>query len=331
MHTHRPGSRQPTPRSVLLGLTLTAGLLTCFSAAPARAEDPPRFITKFGWCGYGNGQMSSLGGIAALSDGSLLVVQQFEGKVSRFAPDTSFVLSWPVDGPFGIAVAPDGTVFVTRPNAARVEHYTSSGGLLGAFGSPGAGDGQFSQPYGVTVDAQGHVLVLDSYNHRVQIFAEDGTFLGKWGHAGRQVGELDGPSAIAAGVAGDVFVIDGGVARVYRFSETGVLLNWWHSAGSSPFPFAPRYGLAVDQLGGVYLVDGSLNIEKFTPTGELLTTWGGYGDLPGQFFEAYTLATAPGGRVYVSDDLKCRIQVFGADVPVPAQPSSWGAVKAHYR
>ncbi len=47
------------------------------------------------------------------------------------------------------------------------------GALLGGWGSPGGGDGQFQNAAGLAVDSRGSVYVVESYpNDRVQVFSE---------------------------------------------------------------------------------------------------------------------------------------------------------------
>lgn len=49
--------------------------------------------------------------------------------------------------------------------------------MLGKFGRPGSGPGQFQSPRGISCDAQGNIVVVDSGNHRVCMYAADGRYV----------------------------------------------------------------------------------------------------------------------------------------------------------
>jgi DNA-binding beta-propeller fold protein YncE len=52
----------------------------------------------------------------------------------------------------------------------RVLAFTSAGGFIAEWGSPGTGPGEFDGPGAVAVDATGNVYVADAYNYRIQKF-----------------------------------------------------------------------------------------------------------------------------------------------------------------
>lgn len=97
--------------------------------------------------------------------------------------------------PTGVAVAPDGHVFVTEghdnsPTApvARVSKWASDGRFVKTWGSPGSAPGQFSTPHTIAFDSRGRVFVGDRHNNRIQIFDQEGTFLDLWYQFGRPSG-----------------------------------------------------------------------------------------------------------------------------------------------
>jgi sugar lactone lactonase YvrE len=87
----------------------------------------------------------------------------------------------PFNIPTDIALAPDGTMFMSDGYGnARVHKFTADGRCVASWGQPGTAPGQFNLPHGVWVDRRGRLLVADRENDRVQIFDQGGTFLGMW-------------------------------------------------------------------------------------------------------------------------------------------------------
>ncbi len=77
-----------------------------------------------------------------------------------------------LDGPEGVAVAPDGRVIITNTSGGSVRVFRD-GSEVRAVGRFGSGNGEFARPHGVEAAADGTVYVVDSGNHRVQVFDKD--------------------------------------------------------------------------------------------------------------------------------------------------------------
>jgi hypothetical protein len=75
------------------------------------------------------------------------------------------------DGPYGVAVASDGSVYVADTNNNRIQKFTSAGVFVSKWGTSGTGDGQFFRPTGVAVAPDGSVYVSDLSNNRIQKFS----------------------------------------------------------------------------------------------------------------------------------------------------------------
>ncbi len=150
------------------------------------------FIREFGSMGAQPGQFNEPWGIAAAPDGTLFVADTWNHRVQHLdeagnvlnvwgtfsdQPDNTGGLFW---GPRSVAVDEEGNVYVTDTGNKQIEKYTPDGQFLGAFGSSGAGAGQFEEPVGVAVAPDGTIFVADTWNRRVQYFTPDFTPLGQF-------------------------------------------------------------------------------------------------------------------------------------------------------
>jgi len=128
--------------------------------------------------------------------GKLLLTIGKEG-VAGGGPDT-------FDQPSGIAIAPNGYIFVTDGHGKndRVVKFSPDGRFVKTWGHHGAGPGEFDQPHDISIGgSEGHVFVADRSNSRVQIFDQDGNFIAAWKQFGR-------PSAVFVSKDDTLYVSD---------------------------------------------------------------------------------------------------------------------------
>ncbi|WP_322508461.1 glycosyltransferase family 39 protein, partial [Anaerolinea sp.] len=153
----------------------------------------------------------------------------YEAGMISLTPDrvigTSGINPGELQAPRGMAIAPDGTLYVADSRNHRIQHFAADGTLLhqwGTFADLVQGDapgGTFNEPWDVAVGLDGTVFVTDTWNHRVQAFTPDGTFLRMWGYFG-QAETPDafwGPRGLAIDQRGRVYVTDTGNKRVAIF------------------------------------------------------------------------------------------------------------------
>jgi DNA-binding beta-propeller fold protein YncE len=132
------------------------------------------FILQFGSFGAAPGQFQRPSGIAWY-DHRLYIVDAFNNRIQVFQDDGEFLgvlaseAGAEVYYPYDIAATPQGEFYVAEYGAGRVSKFDKTGRLLGRYGSPGTGRGQFATPWGITVDAGGRVLVADTGNRRVVV------------------------------------------------------------------------------------------------------------------------------------------------------------------
>ncbi len=100
-------------------------------------------------------------------------------RLQYFTPTGSFLGKWGSagsgNGQFydlrGIAIAPNGNVYVADMGNDRIQYFTPAGSFLGKWGGLGSKKGQFWCPWDVGVSPEGkRVYVADRQNHRIQYF-----------------------------------------------------------------------------------------------------------------------------------------------------------------
>jgi len=221
------------------------------------------------------------------------------------------------NNPYGIAVASDGSVYVSDLGNDRIQKFTSKGAFVSKWGTEGTGDGQFQAPGGVSVAPDGTVYVADIGNHRIQKFTSEGAFVGKWGTEGTGDGQFWWSTGIAVASDGSVYVSDTNSDRIQKFTSEGVFISKWGTVAEGDGQFSMPHGVAVSSDGSVYVSDdaiGNRSILKFTSDGLFVSKWGGtYGKGDGEFGRPNDVAVASDGSVYVSDMYHNRIQKFTSE------------------
>jgi DNA-binding beta-propeller fold protein YncE/4-amino-4-deoxy-L-arabinose transferase-like glycosyltransferase len=224
------------------------------------------------------GQIWNYGSMPAVV--SAPVVDPYEGQIQSLLPDR--VIGYygkelgQLDSPRGIAIGPDGSIYVADSRNHRIQRFAEDGTLMNGWGSFAdilSGDappGTFNEPWGIAVGSDGSVYVTDTWNHRVQKFTEDGIFVTMWGYFG---------------------------------------------AAENPDGFWGPRGIIVDQDNRVYISDtGNKRIAIFDSSGNFITQFGEAGFDLGQLDEPVGLAMGLNGEIYVSDTWNQRIQVFVPNV-----------------
>jgi hypothetical protein len=190
------------------------------------------------------------------------------------------------------------------------------------WGTPGSGNGQFSNPTSITVDGSGNVYVAERNNNRVQKFTSTGGYLGEIGP-----GQLVYPSAVTTDPSGNIYVSSGGF-YVKKFNTAGQYVTQWGSFGVGNSQFNQITGIASDVQGNIYVTDqssggNSLNnrVQKFTSTGQYVTQWGYYGSGPGQFNDMHGITIDSSNNVYVVETVNNRVQKFNS---IGGYLTQWG-------
>lgn len=162
------------------------------------------------------GAITGVGGVAVGPDGRIYVTDGGNPRTQVFANDRTFLFQWPSQGN-SIAIDAFGHAFEVEEGGVVRKYDANSGAELTHWGGSGSGPGQFNSPQGVAVDAAGNVYVTDTYNHRVQVFDNNGGFLTQWGGYGSGPGEFYRPMGIGVAADGRIYVGDTWNGRVQIF------------------------------------------------------------------------------------------------------------------
>ena len=141
---------------------------------------------------WGEDRISDPHGLTIAPDGRVLLVDRDAHQLLIFTSEGEQVgaigtrhspkFQAPFNHPTGVAVAPDGDIYVSDGYGNSVVHrFAADGTHRATWGRPGSGPGEFTTPHAVVVDARDRVLVADRENNRVQLFDREGTYLGEWG------------------------------------------------------------------------------------------------------------------------------------------------------
>jgi len=222
--------------------------------------------------------------------------------------------------PWGIAVGPDGSVYVTDTWNHRIQKFTSTGQFIRTWGYFGQGEAPdaFYGPRGLAVDPQGRVYVTDTGNKRIVVFDADGNFITQFGGAGFDPGLFDEPVGIAVDKNGTVYVADTWNQRIQTFLpiDDGITLSFvpgqqWDVYGWFGQSLENKPYLAVNDAFHVFITDPeSYRVVEFDSSGQVVRTWGEYGDGLSNFGLTSGIAIDPDGHVWVTDSVFNRILRF---------------------
>lgn len=144
-----------------------------------------------------------------------------------------------LEHPLGLAVGPDGSLYIAENEACRIRKVDRRGIITTVAGSGRRGFGgdggpatsaELDGPIGVTLDRAGSLYLSDTANHRVRKVDRQGVIstvagTGEQGFAGdggpAVTAMLDTPIGIAVDPQGSLYIVDNGNCRVRKVDPAG--------------------------------------------------------------------------------------------------------------
>ncbi len=239
--------------------------------------------------------------------------------------------------PGGVAVAPDGTLYIADHGNNRIRRVDGDGIITTVAGTGAAGfsgDGgpaaaaQLNGPFAVVFDADGRLVIADFGNARIRRVERDGTIhtilgtglpgYGGDGGAGTEA-KITASTGLALHPSGDLLVCDQYNFRVRRLARDGTVTTVVGGGSAGPGDGGPATAaqlsfpasVAAAADGTIYVSDqDGGRVRKVTPDG-VISTIAGTGDSgfsgdggPGaqaHIWFPFGLAVDAGGTLYFAD------------------------------
>jgi sugar lactone lactonase YvrE len=226
-------------------------------------------LGTIGAAGAEPGQFSFSRAVAVDAQGRIYVADSGNNRIQVFNPDGSFLRQWGStcrldsaegcigDGrgqfnePWGIAVGPDGSVYVSDTWNGRVQKFDDQGNFVGMYGQFGSTNGDLGEPtffYGpraVVVGQDGNLHIMDTGNKRVVVLSPDLEFVSQYGGGGVTEGRFDEPVGLAQDGEGNWYVADTWNRRIRSSIQVSASRPVAHRGWSSQ-SVLNKPGLAVD-------------------------------------------------------------------------------------
>ena len=225
-----------------------------------------------------------------------------------------------INRPLGVAVAPDGNIYVGSDADDYVQVYDCNGAEVRAIGV-----GTIKMPNDLAIDRDGWLYVVDSLSNKVWIYTPDGFEAGSAGTEGDNPGQLDFPVAVTIAYhiendieVGELYVADQRHALIQVFDLQG---NFLRAYGGKASPgeasknwqgkFAKIQSLAIDTQGRIHTVDTVKNKIQIldAETGAYIDSYGEFGTAEGQLNLPLDILIV-GSKVIVANAENKRVEVI---------------------
>lgn len=283
----------PVPGSLRSFISVLAGIV--FGEEPPRVLDRPQsgFVDE-----RGRIYVSDIG------HAGIFVFDENLGQLAYWDRAEEFTN---FNTPVGIAVGPDGQIFVTDADLGLVARLDHQGKPLQPIGK-----GLLSRPTGLAYEPNSKRLyVTDTPAHQVKVFDLDGRLLSTIGTFGEGPAGLNYPTHLALR-DGLLYVSDTLNARIQVFSTVdGHHVRQIGKRGLFVGDQVRPKGVATDSEHNVYVVESNHDyLLIYNRLGEFLMAIGGVGSGIGNFYLPAGVWVDAKNRIFVADMLNSRVAVY---------------------
>ena len=208
--------------------------------------------------------------------------------------------------PRGVAVGPEGRVYVADAGNHRVVVLSPQGDVLKTFGTPGEEQGKFAEPFDVALAPDGTLWVLDALRQVLLHFDKEGEFL-------EEVAPTSPwyrPRGLDVAPDGTLYIADTGGVRITHIASDGLLLE---QIGGPEGPVGPGQptDVAVAPDGTLFVVEAQAGqVWHVDAGGTPLAVW----RIPGSnTIDAPHLTVLYDGRVVLTNPAGGTVRVYMPD------------------
>ena len=202
-----------------------------------------------------------LNGVTFYDQGNILVSDYNKSNIKMFTIQGQHVHT--IDRgsttfePCGIAISPDGNIYVYDRANHCVCVFDICGKFLLSFGSHSSGDECFHHPRDLCFASDGFLYITDINNSRICVYDVDGEFI-------RQFTTTHKPYRMDATDCGHLIVSSWVSHKVMVYTTGGDLVHVFGEHGSGLGQFRSPTGVSVDSDGLIYIADfGNSRIQVF--------------------------------------------------------------------
>ncbi|MBA3562571.1 MAG: 6-bladed beta-propeller [Gammaproteobacteria bacterium] len=334
----RPERRsRPKGLAKVIGASMLAGLLILgaylmFGWGLGQSSRQASYRLVGYWTEAGGTSFDQPYGIAVdARNGNVLITDARNQRVVVFSSQGDVVRVFGEEGdgpgqfalPVGVAVGPDGAIYVADYIQDRVQKFSPGGEFVRQWGGSTGGT-QLNSPIGLAMDEQGNVYVSDFYNNVVKVFSPEGEFLGRVGRPGHwRPGQLDYPTDVDVNADGRVLVADAYNYRLQRFdADWQPQAAWgWHVLWLLPRPaggdngFGEATGAAFGGDTGLMHVADARNyrVAMLDEQGRFVTDYTLSHRRGGPYAPMQVAVSADGATLYATDIANNRVLILAIE------------------
>ena len=128
-----------------------------------------KFLTTWGEAGSGPGQFNAPHAVVIDDQNRVIIADRDNERIQIFDPEGELLETWTGFKPFGIALDPNGVLFVSDGAANTILQLDEAGTVVQSWGGEkGTGPGQFNTPHELESDRQGNLYAAEVGGKRVQ-------------------------------------------------------------------------------------------------------------------------------------------------------------------